>query len=369
MNAYRILHVYSSRTSGGAEKVMLELAAGLERRGHKNFIAAPGGSFMFNRAGALGLPSRALTIRGSFDLIGIARLLAIVIGGRIDIVHAHQGKVFWPCIFVKFLLLRRIKVVFHRHAQLPHRFYSRLHYRAADKVIAISNAVGEGLRQRENVPPSKISIVYNGTDFGRFNTDVDAGGTRREYGLGSYPVVGTIAAMNMPKGKGQQYLIEAAQIVSVSHPETRYLIVGDGPLRAGLERMARRTPLADKIIFTGHTEKVERFMAAMDVVCLLSWDTEGFGQVLVEAQAMGKPVIGTCVGGIPETFSDNETGLLIPPEDSRALAAAICRLLADADLRSRMGAGGFERAHKYFSIDAMVTAVNKIYDEAINERA
>ena len=79
-------------------------------------------------------------------------------------------------------------------------------------------------------------------------------------------------------------------------------------------------------------------------------------------------MIGTNVGGIPETFSNNESGLLVPPEDAPALAVEICRLLGDNGLRARMGNNGFERAHKYFSIDSMVKAVNKIYDEAINER-
>lgn len=359
----KVLHIYSSWTAGGAEKIMLSLAAALQRAGIENIIASPGDSYMFEQARKLGLAAWPLVIRGSFDPIGVFRLWRIVRRERVDIIHAHQGKMFWPSIIMKLLSGGRIKVVFHRHAQLPHRWYSRGHYRIADRVIAISKAVADGLRDREKVPEGKIRVVYNGTDFERFNPDVSPDAVRGRYNLGGRVVIGTVAAMNYPRGKGQEYLIEAAQIVKKRFPDVRYLIVGEGEIRASLEALARKLRVEDKVIFTGYCEDVENYIAAMDLFCFLSWDTEGFGQVMVEAQAMGKPVVGTNIGGIPETFRDGATGILIPARNSEYLAQVIVTLLDDIPLRSGMAAAAVPYVREHFSIGQMVEGVRAVYRE------
>lgn len=357
------MHLYSSWTAGGAEKILLSLAEGLERRGWKNIVAAPKNSYLFSRAKKAGLAAYPVAIKGSFDPIGILQLFRIVQKERVDILHAHQGKVFWPCVFMKWLTGGRVKVVFHRHAHLPHRFYSRGHYRWADRIIAISGIVARDLRDIEKVPESKIRVVYNGTDFERFNPAVSGEDVREQYRLGRRPVIGTVAAMNRPKGKGQEYLIEAAQIIKARHGDAAYLIVGDGPIKGHLEGLARKLGVADRIIFTGYQEAVERYISAMDIFCFLSWDREGFGQVMVEAQAMAKPVIGTNIGGIPETFQDGVTGFMIRPRDSESLAQYISVLLDDAEKRRQMGQEALRFVRNTFNRDAMIDNVIAVYRE------
>ncbi|MBN1823579.1 MAG: glycosyltransferase family 4 protein [Endomicrobiales bacterium] len=360
--AKKILHVYTSWTAGGAEKLMLLLAEHLEKKGFSNVIACPGNSYIAKKAAELGLKVRHVSIKGSFDPVGFTQLAAAVSLEKIDIIHAHQGKVFWPCVFAKWLSGSRIKIIFHRHAQLPHAFYSRLHYRWADKVIAISKAVREGLVDRENVDKSKIEVVYNGTDFARFNPNVSGEAVRRKYGLGAGPVIGTAAAMNRPRGKGQEYLIEAAQMILERFPQARFLIVGTGEIEGELKALAKKLGVADKIIFTGYVEDVENYIAAMDVFCFLSWDTEGFGQVMVEAQGLGKPVIGTNIGGIPETFMDNSSGILIPPRNSEVLSQVILTLLNEPVQIKHMGECGIQFVTENFSIGKMTDEVAGIYD-------
>ncbi|MHB9155709.1 MAG: glycosyltransferase family 4 protein, partial [Endomicrobiales bacterium] len=297
------------------------------------------------------------------DPFGFYRLWKIVQKENIGILHAHQGKVFWPCIFMKWLKGPKLKVVFHRHAQLPHRFYSRGHYRSADRVIAISKAVADGLRRGEKVPAEKIRVIYNGTDFSRFSASVPGDEVRRKYGLENKVVIGTVAAMNRPRGKGQEYLIEAAQILKARSPQAVYLIVGTGPIESELKELARRLGVSDRVIFAGYQEDVENYLAAMDIFCFLSWDTEGFGQVMVEAQAMGKPVIGTDIGGIPETFTDNSTGFLIRPRDCELLAQMISVLLNNEGMRREMGASAARSVRERFSLEGMIDGVTGVYRE------
>jgi len=360
MFSRKVLHLYSSWTAGGAEKVMLDLAAGLERKQIKNVIAAPGDSYLYHSATNLGLTAYPLVIKGSFDPIGFWKLWRIVQKENIDILHAHQGKVFWPCIFIKWFK-PRVKVVFHRHAQLAHAMYSRNHYRWADAIVAISEAVAKGLREREKVPAQKLTVIYNGTDFSRFNSAVSGAKIRQKYGLEQAFVIGTVAAMNKPKGKGQQYLIEAVKVLAGRFPDLHCLIVGKGPLLPGLEALVKKLGVTDRVHFTGHQENVEEFIAAMDVFCLLSWDTEGFGQVVVEAQAMGKPVVGTTVGGIPETLNDGVTGFLIPPENTRELVAVLEKLAGDRTACAKMGSEGMKFVHEHFSKEMMLDTIAQLY--------
>jgi glycosyltransferase involved in cell wall biosynthesis len=359
----KILHVYSSWSKGGAEKLMVSLAAELEKIGLVNIIASPKDSYITELAKSLGLQTRHLVINGSFDLFGIFRLCLIASRDGIDIIHSHQGKTFWPCIFTKWLLRNKPKVVFHRHAQLPHKFYSRGHYGYSDKVISISKSVRDALIENEGVDPSKVKTIYNGTDFDRFNKSVSCENIKKNYQLFDKIVIGTAAAMNRPKGKGQQYLIEAAAILKKDFPKARYLIVGTGPILEDLKELSATLGVKDEVIFAGYQERVEEYLACMDIFCFLSWDKEGFGQVMVEAQAMGKPVIGTNIGGIPETFLNNMTGILIPSEDSKALAGILRDLLSNEQRRKKMGEEAAAFVRKNFSIQKMAQEVAQIYIE------
>jgi len=359
----RVLHLYSSWTAGGAEKLMLSLAQALEKEGIADIIAAPEGSYVLEQAKKMGLKAYPLAIKGSFDPVGIFKLWRVVQKEKVDILHAHQGKLFWPCVIIKKLGKSKIKVVFHRHAHLPHRFYSRSHYLHSDRVIAISSVVARDLEQIEKVPKRLIRIVHNGTDFNRFNSAVSGEEVRKKYGLSGKAVIGTIGQMNKPKGKGQAYLIQAATMLKERFPDNRYLIVGDGPILADLKKTARKLGVSDVVIFPGYREEIEKYIAAMDIFCFLSWDREGFGQVMVEAQAMGKPVIGTDVGGIPETFKDGLTGVLIPPQNPEVLAKEIQKLLSDRAAMKHMGDEAVKFVNENFSITAMARNVVDVYKE------
>jgi glycosyltransferase involved in cell wall biosynthesis len=358
----KVLHLYSSWTKGGAEKIMLRLIKGLEDSGVKNVIGCPGDSYIFEQAKTMNIKAYPLVIRGSFAPLGLINLFKIMALEKPDVIHAHQGKVFWPCVFMKWLF-PGTKLVFHRHAQIPHKPYSRLHYKWADSIIAISKAVANGLIESEGVAPDKVRVVYNGVDFNVFNERVSGKEVRKAYGFDGCIVVGTAGAMNKPKGKGQGYLIEAAALLRDKFPGARYLIVGTGPIQQKLEKKAKDLGVSDIVVFSGYQEKVENFIAAMDIFCLLSWEMEGFGQVMTEAQAMGKPVIGTNVGGVPESFITGETGFLVPKENSAELARSLCVLIEDEEKRKYMGGKAINFVNRNFGLDLMVERVKNVYNE------
>lgn len=360
----KILHLYSSRTAGGAEKIMVDLASELQKFNCENIIAAPYKSYLYRRAEDAGLKVYSFGTKGSFDPIGLFRLWSVIRKEKPDVLHAHQGKVFWPCVIMKILSGNKLKIVFHRHAQLAHRFYSRSHYTRADRVIAISKAVADGLIKREKVAPEKISVVYNGIDLNQYSPDVDGSEIRKKFGLkNDQIVIGTIGAMNKPKGKGQRYLIDAARILKNTFSNLRYMVVGQGAIFHELNKQVKELGLEKEVIFTGYQPEVEKFIAAMDIFCLLSWDTEGFGQVMIEAQSMKKPVIGTNVGGVPETFISDQTGYLIEPENPEILAQKLDMLIKNEQERKRFGMKGTEFVSKNFSINKMAENTFNIYKE------
>jgi glycosyltransferase involved in cell wall biosynthesis len=209
--------------------------------------------------------------------------------------------------------------------------------------------------------PQRIEVVHNGVDAPPAHAN---GSLRAELGIPEgAPLVGEVA--RLCDVKGQRELIAALAQV----PDARLVLVGEdleqgGAFRAGLERDAERAGVRDRVVFAGYRPDARALLGELDVFALPSW-TEGLPLGVLEAMASARPVVATPVGGTPELVTDGETGLLVPPRDPDALAAALRRLLADADLRRRLGEAGERRAREEFSLDAMCSRVLAIYDEVV----
>ncbi len=173
------------------------------------------------------------------------------------------------------------------------------------------------------------------------------------------PVIGTVARL-VPV-KGLHYMINAAPDILRRFPDARFVLVGDGELRQALKAKARALSLDDRVVFSGFREDVPSLIAGMDLFVLPSLN-EGLGLVLVMAMALGKPIVATAVGGVPEVLGEGEAGMLVPPRDSRALADAICTLLGNPARAQALGQAGRRRAPLY-SAEGMVAALAKLYRE------
>jgi glycosyltransferase involved in cell wall biosynthesis len=145
-------------------------------------------------------------------------------------------------------------------------------------------------------------------------------------------------------------------------PDATLLVVGEGSRREVLEALAVELGIADRVVFTGRRDDVPAVTAALDVAVLPSY-REALGLSVLEAMALSRPVVASEVGGIPEMIEDGITGLLVPPHDPAALAAAIVRLLRDHPLADTLGRAGHDLVHDRFCIERMVAAVEQIYDD------
>lgn len=234
-----------------------------------------------------------------------------------------------------------------------------------DRLIAVSGAMARKLRAegRTDIP---VSLIYNGVDLRRYDRALPPAPLRAEYGLATEArLVGAVA--RLAPEKGQRTLIAAWPQVLALIGAAHLLIVGEGEDRVDLEAQAAGLGIAGTVTFTGYRADVPALTAALEVAVLPSY-REAQGLSALEAMAMGVPVVASRVGGIPEMIRDGESGLLVPPDDPAALAAAIARLLTDPPYARALAARGYELAHSRFGLEAMVAAVEEVYAQVLAAR-
>jgi glycosyltransferase involved in cell wall biosynthesis len=198
----------------------------------------------------------------------------------------------------------------------------------------------------------RAHVVPLGVDVARFASAVPAPSADGR-------LVGNVA--RLAPQKGQRVLLEAAPLVLRRHPDTRFVLVGDGELREELEQQARSLGIADRVVFTGSRADVPELLASFSVFALPSY-FEGFCYAVVEAQAAGVPVVATPVGGVRETVVPGETGLSCEPGDPASLADGIVRLLDDPDEAGRLAAEARRRVGERFAVERMVEQTIAVYD-------
>ena len=201
--------------------------------------------------------------------------------------------------------------------------------------------------------PNRLVRINAGIDLARYNP-----ATVQPFRLFEGPVVGRVS--RLVEEKDPETFVRAAALVQARHPHTNFVIAGDGPLRAQLEALAQR--LGARITFLGNCTNVPAVLAAFDI---FAYPTLGdsFGFVNAEAMAMGKPVISTRVGAVPELVRDGETGFLIEPQDAWGLAQCICYLLNEPEIGRRMGSQGRQLIETKFDLKQEVTAMADLYHE------
>ena len=230
-------------------------------------------------------------------------------------------------------------------------------------IVTITKYSERKIKQFYDVDPTKIKIVPNGVDSERFTPNGDSSKMRRQLRLGSRKCVLFVGSLIPRKGVG--YLIEASKRVVKENRDVLFVIVGSGPLRNQMISEIEAAELERNFAFIrGLSEQdlTEAYRCA-DIFVLPSIQ-EGQGIVLLEAQSSAKPVVAFNVTGVAETVINGETGLLVKPE-SGALAEAILRLLADASLRTKMGARGREFVQREFSWDTCAKKMLGVYHEAL----
>ncbi len=232
----------------------------------------------------------------------------------------------------------------------------------ATLIVTVSRYSAQKLVQLYEVDEEKIRVVPNGVDVQRFKPTEDCEKIRDVIGGNSEQVV--LFVGNLIPRKGLHYLIEAAKQVVKENKETKFVVVGDGPLKSHLISYSKEQGVSDKVVFLGYVpeETLHRLYNCADVFASPSIQ-EGQGITLLEAQATAKPVVAFNVTAIKEVVKNKETGLLVKP-NSHKLAEALLTLLSDKPLREKMGRSGREFVSETFSWDVCAQKMFKVYSEA-----
>ncbi|MDZ7262167.1 MAG: glycosyltransferase [candidate division KSB1 bacterium] len=305
--------------------------------------------------------------KGKFSLSSVSALIELIEREKIDLLHLHG---YSSANFGRIAARKKgIPAIVHEHAilkVLPHQFVMDFLLRnKTDAAVAVSGAVKEFMSRGRSIPEDKITIISNGINLEQFQPAEAATVLAKKQELGippDYKVVGTITRLR--EEKGNQYLLEAAARVVRKFPNIKFVIVGDGPLRGELEVYAQQQGISNSVIFTGFCNNVPLMLSVFDIKVIASL-REGFCLALLEAMAMGKAIVSTNVGGIPEIAEDGKTALLVPPADAGALAEKILELLYHED-KARQLAREAKVASQQYSIENNVRALEKLYLQLLN---
>jgi len=235
----------------------------------------------------------------------------------------------------------------------------------AKKYIVVSDALAEFCAENYSIPRDKIAVIKNGIVMNPAAA-LDPGLAEK---LGLQPgkrVVGTIGRLH--REKGTDVLIQSFSRLAGEMKDLRLVIIGDGPERENLMRLAKGLGLGDRVLFAGFLPEPEKYLPLFDLFALPS-RIEAMPVSLMFAMAAGRAVVATAVGAVPELIEDNHSGLLVPAEDELQLARAMSRLLADPELSKKLGANARAKAEKEFSIDRMIGSYLKLYSDALGGKS
>jgi glycosyltransferase involved in cell wall biosynthesis len=246
-----------------------------------------------------------------------------------------------------------------------YRIMDRLTEPFVGRFIVVSESVRQILVAERQISTERVVKVYNGVELDQFYPATRKSTLRKAWGIGADEIViGSVGRLVWQKGF--EYLLRAIPKITENQPNSRFLFVGEGPLRNRLEDLAKSLNILQKVIFTGFLAEVNEVLANIDVLVIPSV-LEGFPMVTLEAMAMQKPIVATHIPGISEQISDGEEGILVPPKDPRALAQAILLLAKDKELASKVGNSARQSAEKKFSVEKMVAETEKVYRCILND--
>jgi L-malate glycosyltransferase len=301
-------------------------------------------------------------------LLRIAKLARFLRQQRFQILHAHD---LWSNIIgMAAAMLARTPVTLTSQRDLSHdawygtyrRRVLRFLQRRSSIVLTNAKAIRDGLIEQDHLPPDKVCVVYNGVDLERFRVPAD----RSQIFPGSDGTKLIVLVGNMITDvKGHGILISAALEIVRTHPQTQFVLVGDGAKRGEFEQHVKDSGLQSNFLFLGRRSDVPAILAGCDIAVLPSL-AEGLPNAVLEYLAAGLPVVASALGGNLEIIQDGTTGLLVPPQDSQALAAALIRLLSDATLAARIAGAGRDYVEQNFSFDRLVADMEKLYTKLLS---
>jgi glycosyltransferase involved in cell wall biosynthesis len=371
----KIAHVITeSGPYGGAQRNTYLTVKGLIEHGYDVELICGAGGPLIGAAEAAGVPVHVLPdlvrpVNPLKDGRALLRLHRLFRNRNYHIVHTHSvkagllGRLAAWCAGVPLIIHTLHGVPFRISRDFKSRFYIA-YERALGHMTRCFVCVGEVLRQEiaawRIAPESKLATIYSGIDFSSYAPQHSGVKTKQKLGLETaWPIIGCIGRLS--EQKAQDYLIEAVGFLTDRYPAIKLLLVGEGGLRPLLEKQIGERDLGSHVALLGERDDIADLLNVFDIYAMSSrW--EGVGRALTEAMHAGLPIVATSVNGVVELISHEETGLLVPPENPRALADAIDRLASERQRAIRLGANARARAAELMGSERMVLAIEELYE-------
>ena len=282
---------------------------------------------------------------------------------RIDVFHSNYAGFEFAPIAARLAGVKNVVAIYHclpsegyTTAPWLQRMFEAWSARSAHVCVAVSGQTKTEWEQRCPALRGRMQLIPYGIDAGKVRQNATPPVTRSELDLPANAPVLAVVARLAPM-KGIAHLLDAMPAILEKHPDTRLLLIGDGPERAALEAKAN-----EHVHFLGWRNDALRIVPVADIVVLPSVFLETWGFALAEAMALGKPCVATDVGGMQELVADGETGFIVPRRNPQALAEAIGRLLDDPAMAKRFGEAGKKRVEEVFQLDRMVEQTVRVYE-------
>lgn len=373
MGTTKVLHLIDSAGIYGAEKVILTLLEELKNTAfpgilgciRENETEVPQ---IAKEAEKFGISVQYFTMKRGLNLFGLKQIWKFINDNNIHIVHSHGYK---PNILLALIPNRKFKIVTTAHgwakqtAGVKGRIYEFFDSKALkrfDSIVAVSKGVVNDLIKR-GIRKEKIDLIYNGIKVNKNNNSsiLDISKMRQKCGLPQNAfVIGSVG--RLAKAKGHSCLIEAMPSILNEIKNCHLIIAGEGPLKEDLMSLIKKYNLSNHVKLIGYIENIEQFLTMIDLFILPSL-SEGLPIALLEAMALGKPVVASNAGGIPEVIKSEEDGILVPPANSNAISKVIKDLYNDTSRKNRMAVMGKEIVEDNFSSVSMAEKYTKIYSK------
>lgn len=374
----KVLHVHTLPViSGSGLNTLLSMRGQREAGYDVQLACAPGGALVdeVQRTGMVVHPLRHMVqpLRPIQDMLAVIELHRLIRRHRYTIVHTHNSKAGFIGRLAARLAGAPVIVhtvhgfAFHRYERWWRRrlflWLERLAARWCDHLVMISEPLIDWALRERIAPRAKMTKIYSGIDLDLFRRPVDTAAVRNRLGLTADDlVIGQVA--KLWHGKGHEVLFRAAARLKDRLPQLRLLVIGEGELGPRLQRLAQELGLGERVVFTGFRTDIPALTQAMDVAVLPSL-FEGMGRAILEAQAAGKPVVASRVGGIPDLIIDGQTGLLVEPGDAEQLSEALWRLSSQPELRRRLKEAALHSLDGRFDAHTMTRQLDTLYQHLL----
>lgn len=365
----KVLLLTTHLNLGGIGVYVLSLAKGLVSKGHDVFVASCAGDLVapLESCGAkhLTINIKTKSVISPKIIFAQKQIIRIIKQEHIEIIHAHTR----VTQVLAHLVSKRTGVAYVTtcHGFFKPRLFRKIFPCWGSRSVAISEAVRTHLVNDLGMRKEDVAVVHNGVEIERFTPDkfslAEKENFKRGYGFKSgAPVIGTVARLSSVKG--QRYLILAMKKLLKDIPQIQLLLVGDGPEKDNLINQSKELGLENNVFFAPSTLDTSVPLSVMELFVFPSL-LEGLGLAIIEAQAMGLPVVASDVGGIYTLVKDGLNGFLVHPKDEQALAEAILKVLKNRKKAQEMGRLARKQARQNFDLQEMVDGIEQVYQEVL----